>query len=162
MAGRREQADRERTDGAETYRLRRDALPPPLPRRSTGSAELTEDIEAPRRPQRLDWKSLLGHLPLESETSAFILVNVLDYIMTYLLLMQGFYEANPIARYFIESWGPVKGMLGFKLTIVTIVCVIAQVVALKRLDYGRFILLVGTVATGGVVVYSFMLWIRHG
>ncbi|MFV0444223.1 MAG: DUF5658 family protein [Planctomycetaceae bacterium] len=114
------------------------------------------------------WKKfLLGQLPLEAETSYFILANLLDFFVTYWLLMAGsagelrFIESNPVARYFIESWGPVKGMLGFKLTIVTLVCVISQIVALKRKDLARLVLLFGTLATGGVVVYSIWLYLRH-
>ncbi len=110
---------------------------------------------------------LLGRLPLETETTIFILVNLLDFFVTYWLLMAGgmgnmrFVESNPVARYFIESWGPVKGMLGFKLALVTFVCLVAQVIALQREDLGRKVLIFGTLATGGVVVYGLALYLRH-
>lgn len=110
---------------------------------------------------------LLGRLPLESETAIFILANVLDFLMTYWLLMAGqsgnrrFVEANPVARYFIDSWGPVKGLLGFKLCIVLAVCVIAQLIAIKRHDLGRAVLLLGATVAAGVVVYSALLYFRH-
>jgi hypothetical protein len=112
-------------------------------------------------------QALLGHLPMETETTVFILINLLDFFCTYWLLMAGrvgnlrFVESNPVARYFIESWGPVKGMLGFKLTVVTFVCLVAQIIAIKREDLGRKVLLFGTVATGAVVVYSVALYLRH-
>ena len=113
------------------------------------------------------WKRLLtGHLPLEAETSAFILVNVIDYLMTYYLLLYGgdggrrFSEGNPVARYFIDSWGPVKGMLGFKIALVTFVCVLAQVIALRSIEKGAFVLKFGTIAVAGVVVYSLVLYMR--
>jgi hypothetical protein len=113
------------------------------------------------------WRRLLlGHLPLESETGAFILINVLDYLVTYFLLMQPgrgvrFVESNPVAQYFIDSWGPGKGMLGFKMAVVAFVCVLSQVIALKREDYGRWVLMLGCLATGFVVVYSLTLYLRH-
>ena len=52
-----------------------------------------------RKPRnRKGWAKLMtGHLPLEHETAAFILVNVLDFFMTYLLLSSGrFVESNPV------------------------------------------------------------------
>lgn len=135
---------------------------------------LPVDESAPPRPRTAArarhplGKLLLGQLPLETETTLFILINLLDFFLTYWLLMAGgrgnmrFVEANPVARYFIESWGPVKGMLGFKLVIVTVVCVIAQLIALKREDLGRKVLVFGIVATGAVVAYSLVLLLRHG
>ncbi len=117
-----------------------------------------------RRPH---WKRLLlGSLPLEEETTIFILVNVLDYFMTYYLLLYGghagrqFSERNPVARYFIDNWGPVKGMLGFKLALVTFVCVIAQVIALRSIKKGAFVLKFGTLAVAVVVGYSLALYLR--
>ena len=44
-------------------------------------------------------------LPLQDETATFILVNVLDIFVTYLLLSIGGTEANPIARFFLYRWG---------------------------------------------------------
>jgi hypothetical protein len=131
------------------------------------SADRRHDRHAP-----LSWSAGLkrlfaGRLPLETETAVFILVNLLDFLMTYWLLMAGqvgrnrFVEGNPVARYFIESWGPVKGMLGFKLAIVVLVCVISQLIAIKRPDLGRAVLIFGSVATGAVVVYGLSLYLRH-
>jgi hypothetical protein len=144
-------------DSLPTYRL----LPPLADRHAA----------TPPRPPRKHplQRLLLGQLPLEAETSYFILVNLLDFFVTWWLLVvanaQGgsvrFGESNAVARYFIESWGPVKGMLGFKLTVVTFVCLIAQVIALKREDLGAKVLLFGTIATGVVVVYSLALYLRH-
>lgn len=125
-------------------------------------------VQERSRPQRRRHKHplaqlLLGHLPLETETTVFILVSLLDFFVTYWLLIthHRFFESNPVARFFIESWGPVKGMLGFKLAVVTFVCVVAQLIAIRREDLGRKVLLFGTVATGSVVVYSVSLYLRH-
>ena len=112
------------------------------------------------------WKRLLtGQLPLEAETAAFILVNLLDFLMTYYLLMYGegggrrFTEGNPVARFFIHSWG-IKGMLGFKLGVVAFVCVLTQVIALKSLKKAAFVLKLGTIAVACVVGYSIALYFR--
>lgn len=120
----------------------------------------------PSRPR--PWKQLLtGHLPLETETTVFILVNLLDFFVTYWLLahremgLGNFYESNPIARYFLNRWGVVKGLLGFKLAIVVLVCLIAQIVALSRPDAARRLLIFGTVVIFGVVVYGASLFLRH-
>lgn len=105
---------------------------------------------------------LLGQLPLETETTQFILVNVLDFFMTYWLLQTGrFRESNPVADYFLASWGPVKGMLLFKLALVTFVCLIAQIVAIWNLDRARWLLRLGTAIVAIVVIYSFTLLLRY-
>ena len=96
-------------------------------------------------------------LPLESETAFFILVNVLDFFITYRLLWTTTHvEANPIARYFLEGWG-IKGMLYFKLAMVLCVCVIAQIVATSRPNVARWLLIGLSCVVGAVVVYSLFL-----
>lgn len=105
-------------------------------------------------------------LPLETETSIFILVNVLDFAMTWWMLMhremgQGnFYESNPVARYFLNHWG-VPGLLYFKMAVVAFVCVIAQIVATRREASARFLLYVGTIVVSAVVIYSFRMFLQH-
>lgn len=104
---------------------------------------------------------LLGRLPLEAETSMFILVNVLDFFMTYLLLVSGFRESNPFADYFLRHWGPIRGMLYFKLAVVTFVCLLSQIIALKDIEKARWVLNIGTVIVSAVVIYSLTLYLRH-
>ena len=109
------------------------------------------------------WRSALPfrRLPLESETTAFLLASFLDILLTYLLLASGrFRESNAVADYFIAGWG-VKGMVWFKMTLAAVVCVLAQLIAAKKLRAGRFVLLLGTAVTGAVVVYSVTLALRH-
>ena len=105
-------------------------------------------------------------LPLESETTVFILVNVLDFVTTYWMLMHRgegegtFVESNPLARYFLNHWG-LKGLLLFKMAVVAFVCVVAQIVATKKEASARFLLVVGTIVVMGVVVYSWKLFLVH-
>lgn len=122
--------------------------------------------EGPHEPRH--WRDLLtGRLPLETETTVFILVNMLDFFATYWLLQHSnelgvrpFTESNPVARFFLDRWG-IKGLLGFKLAIVVFVCVVAQIVALRREATGRRLLQFGTVVVFGVVVYSASIYLRH-
>lgn len=100
--------------------------------------------------------SLSGNLPLQNETTYFILVNVLDIFMTYLLLNLGAAEANPIAAFFIDRWG-FAGMIIFKLVIVAAVCVVSQVVATRNMRYARGLLWAGIIIVGCVVIYSLRL-----
>jgi hypothetical protein len=105
-------------------------------------------------------------LPLETETSIFILVNVLDFVMTWWMLMHremglgNFYESNPVARFFLDHWG-VKGLLYFKMGVVAFVCVIAQIVATRREASARFLLVAGTLVVSAVVIYSLRLFLQH-
>lgn len=106
-------------------------------------------------------RSLLrDKLPLEHETAWFILVNALDVFMTYLLLRTGeFRESNGIANWFLMRYG-IRGMVYFKFVLVAFVSVIAQVVARKRLETGKWLLNIGTMLVGAVVIYSFFLLMR--
>ena len=101
---------------------------------------------------------LTRKIPLQDETSYFILVNVLDIFMTYILLRFGAIEANPIANFFLERFG-FNGMIFFKLAVTAGVCVIAQIIALKSIAKARAVLALGTVLVGLVVAYSAYLFI---
>jgi hypothetical protein len=105
-----------------------------------------------------------GKLPLETETSWWILVSTLDFLMTYLLLVHPdihFVESNPIALHFYHDWG-FKGLLGFKLFMALFVALVCQVIARKRLLLARRVLQFGTLVVGLVVVYSVGLYARGG
>jgi hypothetical protein len=123
---------------------------------------MSRDDEGVPAPRNL-WKLLFLHqLPLETETTLFILVNTLDYFATYWLLHDGgFHERNPVARLFLEGWGLTKGLLLYKLCLVGTVCLIAQIVATKRLRTAQRLLNFGSLVVGGVVVYSVRLYVQH-
>ena len=109
-----------------------------------------------------------GELPLETETCRFVLTSLLDLFMTFLLLYfsnRGMMrnvvvESNPIAQYFISGWGTL-GLVWFKLAMVTIIVLVAQVIATKRPVVARFVLNGATLFVGCVVVYSALLLIQN-
>ena len=111
-------------------------------------------------PKRKWWQFFVGELPLQNETTTFILINCLDIFMTYLLLRRGAIEANPIANTFYQIWN-FNGMIFFKLVIVAAVCVIAQIVAWKKLRTARYLLIFGSILVGAVVVYSIWLYLTQ-
>ena len=103
-----------------------------------------------------------GGINLETETAVFILANVLDIFLTYLLLVGGGHdEGNPVARYFLDRWG-LKGMFLYKLSAVAVVCVIAQVVARASVSTARKLLVGLTIVVGAVVAYSAVLLLQAG
>lgn len=111
------------------------------------------------------WQRLFhNELPLESETTVFILVNVLDFFTTFWMLTtrDHFHESNPIAAWFLQGWGPIKGLLYYKLSLVTVVCLISQIIATRRLETARWLLNFGTFVVSVVVAYSLALLLRHG
>ena len=109
-----------------------------------------------------------GELPLETETCRFVLTSLLDLFMTFLLLYfsnRGMmrnvvFESNPIAQYFISGWGTL-GLIWFKLAMVTIIVLVAQVIATKRPVVARFVLNGATLFVGSVVAYSTLLLIQN-
>ena len=116
------------------------------------------DAAAPPTSHRLGF--FMRELPLQDETSYFILANVLDIVLTYLLLRSGAIEANPLADFVYQRWG-FTGMIAFKMLIVAAVCVLAQVIAMRNRSRARFVLVLGTVIVGLVVAYSMLLYSRH-
>jgi hypothetical protein len=101
-------------------------------------------------------------LPSEHEFTLFILVSALDLFATYLLLAHGgFTESNPVANYFIHSWG-VKGMVYYKFSMVAIICTIAYIVGHYRPHAARRLLQFATIVVAAVVAYSVVLFVRHG
>ncbi|MEM7477822.1 MAG: DUF5658 family protein [Planctomycetota bacterium] len=130
----------------------------PKSKRSVDESQTTRKNLPPSERVRLFCKSIVDsafrrELPLQSETSYFILANVLDFYMTYLLLSNGAIESNPVADFFYKNWG-FQGMLYFKLLSVAFICVLAQAIARRSLNHARFVLLIGTAIVGFVVVYS--------
>jgi hypothetical protein len=92
-------------------------------------------------------------LPLQSETSWFILVNVLDIVLTNVLMQRGAIEANPIANLVLAQFG-FTGMIVFKLASVAFVCLVAQLIALKSVTKAKGLLWFGSILVGAVLVYS--------
>ncbi len=134
-------------DHVETFALRRESPP---------------RVTLPRPTVAPPAKSLLARrLPLEHETALFLLISLLDILMTVKLLIAGpFHEANPVARFVLFHWG-VVGMAWYKLALCAFICVVAQIVALQSEAKGRWILRFGIAVTAVVVIYSAGLWIRH-
>ena len=98
-------------------------------------------------------------LPLQSETSYFILINVLDIIFTNALLRSHAIEANPLANYFLKHWG-FPGMIAFKLALVAGVCLVTQLIAVHHLKRAKQVLTIGCGIVGLVVAYSAIMLIR--
>ena len=91
---------------------------------------------------------------LEWEKTLFVIINLLDVLLTFTLISTGsFIESNPVADYFIANWG-ILGMSAFKLILVAMVLLIANLIALKRLSTARSLLNFGSLVTGLVVAYS--------
>jgi hypothetical protein len=109
-----------------------------------------------------------GELPLETETCRFVLASLLDLFMTFLLLyfsnrgmMRNIVvESNPVAEYFIRGWGTM-GLVWFKLSMVTVIVLVAQVIAVKRSTIAKLVLNGGTLFVAGVVAYSAVLLLQN-
>ncbi len=106
-------------------------------------------------------------LPLQHETALFMLVSFLDLLMTYLLLLYSAHdllnrmivESNPLAQLYLDTWG-FKGMVYLKFSLVTVVVLLAQIIARRKLTTARVLLNAATIILSAVVIYSFMLYLR--
>lgn len=115
-----------------------------------------QELTNPRKSSGLAKNAFSRQLPLQNETTYFILVNVLDLFLTYILLAVGAIEANPIADFFYAKWG-FNGMIAYKMVLVAFVCTLSQIVAKRNMRYGRGILWAGIAIVGLVVIYSVRL-----
>ncbi len=103
----------------------------------------------------MTWRGLL-----EFEKTIFVVLNLMDIVMTYRLLSTGsFYESNPIANFVLDGWG-FFGMIAFKLILVGLVLLIANVVAIWRVGTARKLLYLGSFMIGTVVTYSYYLMLN--
>jgi len=128
-----------------------------------------ESVSPSKTPAGGIWYTIFRlSLPLQRESALFLIVNVLDVMMTYLMLSDipepdgraMFYESNPVARYVFEHW-ELSGIVIFKFSMVAVVEVIAQIVALRQLQLGRRLLEFGTLVVAVVVLYSMYLLLWH-
>jgi len=100
------------------------------------------------------------HTHLSGEVLLFLLFSIADVVLTFKLLYHGgHFESNPIARFFLNSWGP-KGMVYFKFAMVAFVFVMVQIIAYKRIETARRLLMFAILAVGCVVAYSAVLYLR--
>jgi Domain of unknown function (DUF5658) len=102
---------------------------------------------------------------LEIATLLFVLASALDVATTQYMITHGatgisFVESNPIARYFLDSWG-IAGLAWFKFSLVAVVVTICQIIARRKVDVARRVLHCSSVLVLGVVFYSISLLVRN-
>ena len=110
-------------------------------------------LQAPSDEKSKSGHFLLRQLPLQTETSWFILINVLDLVLTNVLLQRNAIEANPLANLVFVQYGFV-GMIVFKLVSVLFVCSAAQIIATKSISKAKWLLWFGCAVVGAVLIYS--------
>lgn len=99
-------------------------------------------------------------LPLESEMCWFLLLGVLDLVLTTILLVPGeVHESNPVARFCLHAGG-LRGLIIFKFGMLAGVTVITQIIGLRRVQAARIVLLLGIVMSFCVATYSVVLLLQ--
>lgn len=104
--------------------------------------------------------ALLEHSLLRTGSVLLLSLAVADLLVTHALLRRGptFYESNPIADWIFRRWN-VAGMAVFKFAAMGGVIAVAELVERRRPGRGRFVLLVGCLATAAVVTHGLRLLI---
>lgn len=123
---------------------------------------LTDSLnDEPKSKARSPLHFLFRHpLSLETETSWFLLLGVLDLVMTTVLLNTGVaHEANPLARFFLFAGG-LHGLIGYKFGLLTLAAVSAQIITLRRPRTAKAVLHTGIGVQFLVVAYSVTLLAR--
>ena len=94
------------------------------------------------------------------ETTLFVVVSVIDILMTHRLIRTGrFRESNPVAKFFYDHWD-MSGMIIFKMTMVAVVVVLTQAIALRSPGRANFVLRLAICVVSVVVIYSLLLLLR--
>lgn len=102
--------------------------------------------------QRFEWSWLKW-----PETWIYPSLGAVDIALTYVLIgYYGHVEGNPIARYFVDGWG-LKGMIWFKLGMVSVILGIVHYIAQTRLQTARRVAQFAVATVTFVVCYSIML-----
>ena len=145
-------------------------MPKPTEPRAKGGIEVLRPKRAKQPRRHSLWFLIFRRpLPLERETSWFIFANAVDVFMTCVLFhlfpkgegARPFgIETNPIAGMFWHD-SSLTGLVYFKFAMVTVVVVIAQIVASRRIEVARKLLNLGTLIVSGVVVYTIVLLLRN-
>ena len=108
---------------------------------------------------KLDLSSWQGLLSFEK--TMFVIANIMDIGMTSMLLGTGqFVESNPIAAHILNDWGLI-GMIAYKLIIVAIVMLIANIISIWKINTSKTLLHFGTLAASAVVTYSILLMMSY-
>jgi len=105
---------------------------------------------------------LTAHFVLANETTLFILVNAIDFFVTYVLLAwpdSPAYEANPIARRMFHLGLP--HLIGFKFGAATVAVVCCELVARRRPKLGRSVIISLTLVVTLVAIYGLRLIVQH-
>lgn len=117
----------------------------------------------PAPPARAFWRDLFHESArresvLAAEIVALVALSLADLMTTYHLLRTHpkFYESNPVAQFFFARWN-IAGMAVFKLTVVAFVVTVGEVAERKRPGLGKFVVLLGCIATGVVVFHGLRL-----
>jgi len=90
----------------------------------------------------------------------FVFVSSMDIMLTWLILLRGGSEVNPIAKLVIDAWG-LPGAIGFKFALTLFVIISCEVVGRKRDRLGRALIIIGIVISGFPVVWSLTLLTAH-
>lgn len=105
-------------------------------------------------PQRNDkhhakpwWSIAFGTSQLQAFSVCYLGCSLADLMMTFSLLRRGthFYEANPVALWFITRWNT-AGMVFFKFGVVALAIALSEIIERKRPGWGKFVLGLGCAA----------------
>lgn len=90
-----------------------------------------------------------------------LVLSALDFLVTAWLLRTSplFYEANPVAQWFLARWG-LAGLMGFKFVVISGVIALGGLIERRRVGWGRLVLAFGSVAATCAIVQGASL-LRH-
>lgn len=87
----------------------------------------------------------------------FIFVSSMDVMLTWMILLFGGSEVNPIADYFIQR-GQLVGMIVYKFSIMLFVIMVCEIIGRLRSERGgRWLIRLGILISAVPIVWSFAL-----
>jgi hypothetical protein len=95
---------------------------------------------------------------LQGPSLVLLGLSVADIVVTFVLLRtgQGYYESNPVARWFFAHWN-MRGMAVFKLAAIGSAITLGEIIERHRPGWGRLVLWTGCVVSAAVVWHGLRL-----
>lgn len=87
-------------------------------------------------------------------------VSSLDVILTWMILVRGGTEVNPIAAAVIDEWG-LPGAILFKYSLTLFVVIVCEIVGRTRAKSGRMLAITAIAVSSLPVIYSTGLLALH-
>ncbi|MEM9419528.1 MAG: DUF5658 family protein [Planctomycetota bacterium] len=122
---------------------------------------MTHELPGFHRTPTTEAQTARGNVHFPYAYLALAFVSALDLILTYIILLMGGYEVNPIANAVLQSPADFHGLILYKFVIVVSVVLICEYISRHAEGAGRRLAGWAVAISAFPVVWSTLLLIQH-